>query len=160
MFFVIVTVLIKKGFNINIEESVGLEVKFKNDEYVKVGVKIIFKKEVFEFDIVFKVRVFLTEEIVNFRSGIILISFLYFKQNFEFVKQLVEKNFNVFVMDMILRISRVQVFDVLSFMVNIFGYKVVVEVVNNFGRFFIGKEKRGNNINVYINYEGYLEEVD
>lgn len=152
MFFVIVTVLIKKGFNINIEESVGLEVKFKNDEYVKVGVKIIFKKEVFEFDIVFKVRVFLTEEIVNFRSGIILISFLYFKQNFEFVKQLVEKNFNVFVMDMILRISRVQVFDVLSFMVNIFGYKVVVEVVNNFGRFFIGKEKRGNNINVYINY--------
>lgn len=160
MFFVIVTVLIKKGFNINIEENVGLEVKFKNDEYVKVGVKIIFKKEVFEFDIVFKVRVFLTEEIVNFRSGIILISFLYFKQNFEFVKQLVEKNFNVFVMDMILRISRVQVFDVLSFMVNIFGYKVVVEVVNNFGRFFIGKEKRGNNINVYINYEGYLEEVD
>lgn len=160
MFFVIVTVLIKKGFNINIEENVGLEVKFKNDEYVKVGVKIIFKKEVFEFDIVFKVRVFLTEEIVNFRSGIILISFLYFKQNFEFVKQLVEKNFNVFVMDMILRISRVQVFDVLSFMVNIFGYKVVVEVVNNFGRFFIGKEKGGNNINVYINYEGYLEEVD
>lgn len=160
MFFVIVTVLIKKGFNINIEENVGLEVKFKNDEYVKVGVKIIFKKEVFEFDIVFKVRVFMTEEIVNFRSGIILISFLYFKQNFEFVKQLVEQNFNVFVMDMILRISRVQVFDVLSFMVNIFGYKVVVEVVNNFGRFFIGKEKRGNNINVYINYEGYLEEVD
>lgn len=160
MFFVIVTVLIKKGFNINIEENVGLEVKFKNDEYVKVGVKIIFKKEVFEFDIVFKVRVFMTEEIVNFRSGIILISFLYFKQNFEFVKQLVEKNFNVFVMDMILRISRVQVFDVLSFMVNIFGYKVVVEVVNNFGRFFIGKEKRGNNINVYINYKGYLEEVD
>lgn len=160
MFFVIVTVLIKKGFNINIEESVGLEVKFKNDEYVKVGVKIIFKKEVFEFDIVLKVRVFLTEEIVNFRSGIILISFFYFKQNFEFVKQLVEKNFNVFVMDMILRISRVQVFDVLSFMVNIFGYKVVVEVVNNFGRFFIGKEKRGNNINVYINYEGYLEEID
>lgn len=152
MFFVIVTVLIKKGFNINIEENVGLEVKFKNDEYVKVGVKIIFKKEVFEFDIVFKVRVFMTEEIVNFRSGIILISFLYFKQNFEFVKQLVEQNFNVFVMDMILRISRVQVFDVLSFMVNIFGYKVVVEVVNNFGRFFIGKEKRGNNINVYINY--------
>lgn len=79
MFFVIVTVLIKKGFNINIEENVGLEVKFKNDEYVKVGVKIIFKKEVFEFDIVLKVRVFLTEEIVNFRSGIILISFLYFK---------------------------------------------------------------------------------
>lgn len=45
-------------------------------------------------------------------------------------------------------------------MVNIFGYKVVVEVVNNFGRFFIGKEKRGNNINVNINYEGYFEEED
>lgn len=34
-------------------------------------------------------------------------------------------------------------------MVNIFGYKVVVEVVNNFGRFFIGKEKRGNNKCLY-----------
>ncbi|XP_052685519.1 NAD(P) transhydrogenase, mitochondrial-like [Crassostrea angulata] len=134
-----VTVLTKKGFNINIEESAGLEAKFKNDEYAKAGAKIISKKEAFESDIVLKVRAPLTEEIANFRSGTTLISFLYPKQNPELVKQLAEKNLNVFAMDMIPRISRAQVFDALSSMANISGYKAVVEAANNFGRFFTGQ---------------------
>lgn len=155
-----VTVLTKKGFNINIEENAGLEAKFKNDEYAKAGAKIISKKEAFESDIVLKVRAPMTEEIANFRSGTTLISFLYPKQNPELVKQLAEQNLNVFAMDMIPRISRAQVFDALSSMANISGYKAVVEAANNFGKFFTGKEKRGNNINVYTNYEGHFEEED
>jgi len=41
-------------------------------------------------------------------------------------------------MDKIPRISRAQVFDALSSMVNISGYKAVIEASNNFGRFFTG----------------------
>jgi NAD(P) transhydrogenase len=41
-------------------------------------------------------------------------------------------------MDMIPRISRAQVFDALSSMANIAGYKAVIEAANNFGRFFTG----------------------
>ena len=41
-------------------------------------------------------------------------------------------------MDCIPRISRAQVFDALSSMANIAGYRAVVEAANQFGRFFAG----------------------
>lgn len=42
-------------------------------------------------------------------------------------------------MDMIPRISRAQVFDALSSMANISGYKAVLEASNQFGRFLTGQ---------------------
>lgn len=42
-------------------------------------------------------------------------------------------------MDCIPRVSRAQVFDALSSMANIAGYKAVVEAANHFPRFFSGK---------------------
>lgn len=42
-------------------------------------------------------------------------------------------------MDCIPRISRAQVFDALSSMANISGYRAVVEAANHFPRFFSGK---------------------
>ena len=42
-------------------------------------------------------------------------------------------------MDTVPRISRAQVFDALSSMANIAGYRAVVEAANNFGRFFTGQ---------------------
>lgn len=42
-------------------------------------------------------------------------------------------------MDCIPRISRAQVFDALSSMANIAGYRAVVEASQHFGRFFTGK---------------------
>ena len=42
-------------------------------------------------------------------------------------------------MDAIPRISRAQVFDALSSMANIAGYKAVLEAGNQFGRFFTGQ---------------------
>jgi len=42
-------------------------------------------------------------------------------------------------MDCIPRISRAQVFDALSSMGNVAGYRAVIEAANNFGRFFTGQ---------------------
>lgn len=42
-------------------------------------------------------------------------------------------------MDCVPRISRAQVFDALSSMSNISGYRAVVEASNHFGRFFTGQ---------------------
>src|ERR1700690_2214669 len=42
-------------------------------------------------------------------------------------------------MDQVPRISRAQVFDALSSMANIAGYKAVIEAANHFGRFFTGE---------------------
>ena len=76
-----------------------------------------------------------------FRDDGILYSFLYPKQNEELIKALGGRNLTAFGMDCVPRISRAQVFDALSSMGNISGYRAVVEASNHFGRFFTGMNK-------------------
>merc|ERR1712158_194035 len=68
-----------------------------------------------------------------------LYSFLYPGQNKELIDALAKKNLTAFGMDCVPRISRAQVFDALSSMGNISGYRAVVEASNHFGRFFTGQ---------------------
>ncbi|XP_033726435.1 NAD(P) transhydrogenase, mitochondrial-like [Pecten maximus] len=131
--------LTKKGFNVNIEKGAGLEAKFLDSDYEASGAKITSLNDAFKSDIVLKVRAPEVSEIPNFKDNATLISFVYPKQNTDLVQQLTSKKLNVFAMDMVPRISRAQVFDALSSMANIAGYKAVVESANNFGRFFTGQ---------------------
>ena len=62
------------------------------------------------------------------KEGATLISFIYPAQNKELVDRLAARKINLIAMDCIPRISRAQVFDALSSMANIAGYKAVVEV--------------------------------
>jgi NAD(P) transhydrogenase len=64
---------------------------------------------------------------------------LYPAQNKLIIDELAKRKATVFAMDCVPRISRAQVFDALSSMANIAGYKAVLEAGNNFGRFFTGQ---------------------
>ena len=86
-----------------------------------------------------QVRAPLHEEVANFRDQGTLLSFLYPAQNQQLIDEMAKKKMTVFAMDCVPRISRAQVFDALSSMANIAGYKAVVEAANNFGRFFTGE---------------------
>ena len=68
-----------------------------------------------------------------------MISFFYPAQNKKLIEELQKKNMTLFAMDCVPRISRAQVFDALSSMANIAGYKAVLEAANNFGRFLTGQ---------------------
>ncbi|KAG8188185.1 hypothetical protein JTE90_019463 [Oedothorax gibbosus] len=129
--------LVKKGFTVNIEKDAGFESKFSNADYEAAGAKII--GDAFQADIVLKVRAPSVPEVGKFRKSSTLVSFLYPGQNPDLIKSLQERQMNVFAMECIPRISRAQVFDALSSMANIAGYKAVVEAANNFGRFFTGQ---------------------
>jgi NAD(P) transhydrogenase len=82
---------------------------------------------------------FLKEIRNSLKENANLISFLYPAQNKNIIDELAKKHATVFAMDAIPRISRAQVFDALSSMANIAGYKAVIEAGNQFGRFFTGK---------------------
>lgn len=133
-----VAALIKQGFNVNIEESAGFEAKFLNDQYAESGAKIVDRQKAFNTDLVLKVRAPASDEIAQLQARTNLISFLYPAQNKQLIDELAKKDMTVFAMDAIPRVSRAQVFDALSSMANIAGYKAVVEAANNFGRFFTG----------------------
>lgn len=131
--------LIKKGFNVSVEKDAGIEAKFTNSDYETAGAKILSAQDAFKSDIVLKVRAPTDKELPLFKDNATLISFLYPKQNQDLVEKLATHNLNAFAMDMIPRISRAQVFDALSSMANIAGYKAVIEAANHFGRFFTGQ---------------------
>ncbi|KAJ7446832.1 PNTB-domain-containing protein, partial [Mycena galericulata] len=140
-------VLRKKGFaKVLVEKNAGASLPFSNaqfldEQYTAAGATIASREEVFQAaDILLKVRPPLEgEESQQIRQGSTVISFLYPVQNKPIVDTLASRKVSAFAMDMIPRISRAQVFDALSSMANIAGYKAVLEASSNFGRFFTGQ---------------------
>jgi len=108
-------------------------------DYEAAGAKIVDSNAAFQSDIVLKVRQPSTEEAPKFKEGGTLYSFLYPAQNKDLIDELAKQKITAFGMDCVPRISRAQVFDALSSMGNISGYRAVVEASNHFGRFFTGQ---------------------
>jgi len=131
--------LAKKGFTVNVEPGAGIEARFRNDDYTAAGAKLVGRDAVYHSDIVLKVRPPMESEVSLFKEHGNLVSFLYPGFNKPLIGQLGEKKLTAFAMDCVPRISRAQVFDALSSMANIAGYRAVVEAANHFGRFFTGQ---------------------
>ncbi|XP_038058518.1 NAD(P) transhydrogenase, mitochondrial-like [Patiria miniata] len=129
----------KDGFNVVVEDGAGLSANFLNKDYEEAGATIKGREEAFASDIVLKVRAPAMDEVDLLAERKNLYSFLYPAQNKELLDKLATRNSSVFAMDCVPRISRAQVFDALSSMANIAGYKAVIEAANNFGRFFTGQ---------------------
>merc|ERR1712168_1585093 len=129
----------KKGFTVNIQEGAGRLSNFRDEDYAAAGGNIVSKEAAFAQDITLKLRQPSLEEVALLRDEATLYSFLYPAQNPDLVKALASKKITAFGMDCVPRISRAQVFDALSSMGNISGYRAVVEASNHFGRFFTGR---------------------
>ncbi|XP_044751001.1 NAD(P) transhydrogenase, mitochondrial-like [Coccinella septempunctata] len=135
----VATTLIKKGFTVHVEEDAGIGATFRNEDYLNAGCFVKDGSSVFQSDIVLKVRQPQENEVEKFKDYATLISFLYPGNNTPLVNKLAEKKITAFAMDCIPRITRAQVFDALSSMANISGYRAVVEAANHFPRFFSGQ---------------------
>ncbi|KAI1297510.1 NAD(P) transhydrogenase mitochondrial precursor [Xylaria venustula] len=136
-----VTLLKKKGFGkVIVERDAGVEAGFLDEAYEKAGATIVDSGAVWgAADIVLKVRGPNQAEIDRLKENATIISFLRPAQNKDVVERLAARKVTSFAMDMVPRISRAQVFDALSSMANIAGYKAVLEASNNFGRFLTGQ---------------------
>merc|ERR1712165_216339 len=129
----------KKGFTVNVQEGAGRLSNFRDEDYAAAGANIVSKDAAFDSDIVLKLRQPSIQEAAQFREESTLYSFLYPAQNKDLIDALAAKKITAFGMDCVPRISRAQVFDALSSMGNISGYRAVVEASNHFGRFFTGQ---------------------
>merc|ERR1711976_829658 len=135
----VTAMLTKKGFTVNVQEGAGKLSSFRDDDFAAAGAKIVGKDAAFQQDITLKLRQPSMDEVKLFRDEATLYSFLYPGQNPDLIKALATRNLTAFGMDCVPRISRAQVFDALSSMANISGYRAVVEASNYFGRFFTGQ---------------------
>lgn len=137
-----VALLRKKGFKkVLVERGAGTAADFLDAAYEQAGAVLVpSAKEIWsESDIVLKVRGLGLGEVDSVKEKQTIISFLQPAQNKELVEKIAAKKATSFAMDMIPRISRAQVFDALSSMANIAGYKAVLEASNVFGRFLTGQ---------------------
>ncbi|KAL4789343.1 NAD(P) transhydrogenase beta subunit-domain-containing protein [Aspergillus venezuelensis] len=140
-----VTLLLKKGFSrVLVERGAGEGARLLDHAYEQAGATLVDQATVWsQSNILLKVRspqeggAFNEVEALN--QGHTIISFLYPAQNQQLVHKIASRGATSFAMDMVPRISRAQVFDALSSMANIAGYKAVLEASNHFGRFLTGQ---------------------
>lgn len=140
----------KLGLNVVVQANAGSSSQFLDEAYQKAGAKIVSSpEEVYSSsDIILKVRPPLTsnqgetsiqDETKFLNQKHTLISFIYPGLNPELVSKLQETKATVLAMDQVPRITKAQVYDALSSMANISGYKAVIEAASHFGRFFTGQ---------------------
>ncbi len=136
--------LIKKGFEVFIERDAGLNAGFTNEEYEKVGVKVLSDlKELYsKSDIILKVQrpidhpQYGKNELELMKPGSLLITFMYSLHYPELAKKAAELGINVISMDAIPRTTLAQPMDALSSQANIAGYKAVILAANYLHKIF------------------------
>eukprot|EP01071_Lankesteria_metandrocarpae_P005757 Lankesteria_metandrocarpae@DN4117_c0_g1_i1.p1 len=130
----------KHGYSVLVEASAGTLANFPDKLYEDAGAKIVSRQQAFECDVVLKVRApAIKEEVQLFKAGALVFSFVYPAQNPDLIKELSARKISLFGMDCIPRITRAQVYDALSSMANIAGYKAVLSASSYFGRFMSGQ---------------------
>ncbi|KAH8171185.1 NAD(P) transhydrogenase beta subunit domain-containing protein [Sarocladium implicatum] len=137
-----VALLLKKGYSkVLVERGAGAAAEFHDHVYEKAGATLVGSASGIwsSADIVLKVRSPADAEIESIKENQTIVSFVQPAQNKDLVQKIADKKATLFAMDMIPRISRAQVFDALSSMANIAGYKAVLEASNVFGRFLTGQ---------------------
>lgn len=148
-----VVLLLKKGFGrVLVERNAGLQAQFTDEAYERAGATLVDQATAIwnESDIILKVRAPSMfekgNEVSKIKEGAVVISFIQPSQNKDLVDAIAARHATSFAMDMIPRISRAQVFDALSSMANIAGYKGVLEASNHFGRFLVGQSTAAGKI--------------
>ncbi|KAK0390468.1 hypothetical protein QR680_019368 [Steinernema hermaphroditum] len=131
--------LTKKGIKVKIEGGAGTLASFHDEHFAKAGARVVDRKDAYQSDVILKVRPPSFEEVPLIPKNSTLISFINPAVNQPLLYELAKRDLTVFALDCVPRISRAQVYDALSSMANIAGYKSVIEAANHFGRFFTGQ---------------------
>lgn len=128
--------LVKKGFEVIVENGAGMNSFFSDEAYTAAGAQLApdAKKLYADADVVLKVNAPLPEEIAGMRNGAVLLSFMWAATNPDLVNACVKAGISAFSVDAVPRISRAQKMDALSSQANLAGYKSVIMAANTIGK--------------------------
>ncbi|SFP89617.1 Re/Si-specific NAD(P)(+) transhydrogenase subunit alpha [Parafilimonas terrae] len=129
--------LTKQNIVVNIEKNAGALAYAPDELYQSKNIRIAERTEILNAsDIILTIQPLSQEEITALKTNAILIGIYQPLFNYQFIKQLAEKNITAFSLDMMPRTTRAQSMDVLSSQANIAGYKAVLEAANIYPRYF------------------------
>ena len=124
------------GADVVVQSGAGLKAGVPDAEYEVAGASIVPSAEAAagEADLVLKVRRPGAEELGNFKKGAAVVAIMDPYGREAELKAMAEAGINTFAMELMPRITRAQVMDVLSSQANLAGYRAVVDGAAEYGR--------------------------
>jgi NAD(P) transhydrogenase subunit alpha len=123
------------GCDVAVEPGAGIKSGLPDSEFLAVGA-VVRADAVKDADVVIKVKRPEPSELANYRRGAVVIAIMDPYGNEAALKTIAEAGVSAFAMELMPRITRAQVMDVLSSQANLAGYRAVIEAAEAFGRVF------------------------
>lgn len=123
------------GIDVAIEPGAGIKSGLLDADFEAAGA-VVSADAVKDADIVIKVKRPETSEVTKYKKGALVIAIMDPYGNEAALKALADAGVSAFAMELMPRITRAQVMDVLSSQANLAGYRAVVEAAEAFGRAF------------------------
>ena len=123
------------GIDVAIEPGAGIKSGLLDSEYAVAGA-MVSADAVKDADIVIKVKRPESSELSNYKKGALVIAIMDPYGNDAALKAMASAGISAFAMELMPRITRAQVMDVLSSQANLAGYRAVIESAEAFGRAF------------------------
>ena len=123
------------GIDVAIEPGAGIKSGLLDADYEAAGA-VVSTEAVKDADIVIKVKRPEASEVTKYKKGALVIAIMDPYGNEAALKALADAGVSAFAMELMPRITRAQVMDVLSSQANLAGYRAVVEAAEAFGRAF------------------------
>ena len=123
------------GIDVAIEPGAGLQSGLLDADYEAAGAAVS-AEAVKDADIVIKVKRPEASEVTKYKKGALVIAIMDPYGNDAALKALADAGVAAFAMELMPRITRAQVMDVLSSQANLAGYRAVIEAAEAFGRAF------------------------
>ncbi|MGI6534991.1 MAG: Re/Si-specific NAD(P)(+) transhydrogenase subunit alpha [Eggerthellaceae bacterium] len=131
--------LMRLGYRVCVERDAGLAASYTDDQYAQAGAEVCTSERVWESDIVLCLDTPPDESLSRMKRGSVLIARMNPYGHKDLPQKMSERGITALAMDMVPRISRAQSMDVRSSMMNVAGYRAVIEAANSYGRTFAGQ---------------------
>ena len=122
------------GAEVAVEHGAGQKAGVLDAEYQAAGARIVSAAEALGADVVLKVRRPNAQEIAALKSGALVIAAMDPYGHADAVEALAKSGASAFAMELLPRITRAQVMDVLSSQANLAGYRAVIDATAEYGR--------------------------
>ena len=123
------------GVDIAVEPGAGIKSGLPDSEFTAAGATVS-ADALKDADIVIKVKRPEASELANYKRGALVIAIMDPYGNDAALKAMADAGISAFAMELMPRITRAQVMDVLSSQANLAGYRAVIEAAEAFGRAF------------------------
>ncbi len=131
--------MMKLGYDVCVERGAGITADCTDEQYEAAGVELVSKEEAWGSDIVTFLDTPGEEELALVKKGAVLIGRMNPWGSPEDIERFEEMGVTALAMDAVPRLSRAQSLDVRSSMMNVAGYRAVIEAASAFGRLFTGQ---------------------